>query len=133
MRLVLDTNVVVAGLLWHGTPRTLMELALDDAVMFYSSQTLVEELRHTLAYRKFTTRIARYQTSIDALTAQIRRDCFLGHPGSDFSDGSPRTLDRSRRTGRASTERSTAREQRNDKEGETKGRQLHGREIASEI
>jgi putative PIN family toxin of toxin-antitoxin system len=70
MRLVLDTNVVVAGLLWHGTPRTLMELAFDDAVSLYSSQALVEELRHTLAYRKFTTRIARYQTSVDALVAQ---------------------------------------------------------------
>jgi putative PIN family toxin of toxin-antitoxin system len=70
MRLVLDTNVVVAGLLWHGTPRTLMELAFDDAVMLYSSQALVEELRHTLAYRKFAARIERYKTSVDALTAQ---------------------------------------------------------------
>ena len=70
MRLVLDTNVVVAGLLWRGTPRTLMELAFDDAVMFYSSQALVDELRNTLAYRKFTARIERYQTSADALTAQ---------------------------------------------------------------
>ena len=43
MRLVLDTNVVVAGLLWHGTPRTLLALAFDDAVTLYSSQVLVEE------------------------------------------------------------------------------------------
>jgi len=70
MRLVLDTNVVVAGLLWHGTPRTLMELAFDDTVMLYSSPVLVEELRHTLAYRKFAARIALYQTSVDELTAQ---------------------------------------------------------------
>lgn len=27
-------------------------------------------MRHTLAYRKFATRIARYQTSVAALTAQ---------------------------------------------------------------
>jgi putative PIN family toxin of toxin-antitoxin system len=47
-----------------------MELAFDDAVMLYSSQALVEELRRTLAYRKFAARIERYQTSADALTAQ---------------------------------------------------------------
>jgi len=29
MRLVLDTNVVVAGLLWHGTLRRLANLTID--------------------------------------------------------------------------------------------------------
>lgn len=82
MRLVLDTNVVVAGLLWNGTPRTLMELAFDDAVMLYSSQALVEELRHTLAYRKFAARIALYQSSVDALTAQYAAIVSLVSPAA---------------------------------------------------
>lgn len=29
LRLLLDTNVVVAGLLWNGPPRRLMEYAVD--------------------------------------------------------------------------------------------------------
>ena len=29
LRLVLDTNIVVAGLLWNGPPRRLMELAIE--------------------------------------------------------------------------------------------------------
>ena len=38
MRLVLDTNVVVAGLLWHGAPRRLIDLAIDDeTISLYSS------------------------------------------------------------------------------------------------
>ena len=29
LRLVLDTNVLVAGLLWNGPPRRLIELAIE--------------------------------------------------------------------------------------------------------
>ena len=29
LRLVLDTNIVVAGLLWNGPPRRLIELAIE--------------------------------------------------------------------------------------------------------
>lgn len=43
MRLVLDTNVVAAGLLWHGAPRGLSDLAIDDeTISLYSSPVLIE-------------------------------------------------------------------------------------------
>jgi predicted nucleic acid-binding protein len=32
MRVVLDTNVVIAGLLWAGHPHRLLELAIDERV-----------------------------------------------------------------------------------------------------
>ena len=70
MRLVLDTNVVVAGLLWHGLPRRLFDWAIDDAVTLYSSQALLDELLHTLQYPKFSKRIAAYETSAQALTTR---------------------------------------------------------------
>lgn len=71
MRLVLDTNVVVAGLLWAGAPRGLIDAAIDDeAILLFSSPALIEELANTLAYAKFTQRIARFGTSIAALVAQ---------------------------------------------------------------
>ena len=71
LRLVLDTNVVVAGLLWQGPPRRLLDLAVDSArAEFFSSQVLLDELAHTLNYPKFTQRIASYGTSVDALVAQ---------------------------------------------------------------
>lgn len=45
MRLVLDTNVVVAGLLWHGAPRRLLDSAIDDeTISLYSSPVLIEDL-----------------------------------------------------------------------------------------
>lgn len=71
LRLVLDTNVVVAGLLWHGPPRRLIELAVEgDAVDVFSSHVLLDELAHTLSYAKFAARIRSFGTSIEALVAQ---------------------------------------------------------------
>lgn len=71
LRLVLDTNVVVAGLLWHGPPRRLIELAVEgDAVDLFSSHVLLDELAHTLSYAKFAARIRSFGTSIEALVAQ---------------------------------------------------------------
>ncbi|MBK6289662.1 MAG: putative toxin-antitoxin system toxin component, PIN family [Gammaproteobacteria bacterium] len=68
-RLVLDTNVVVAGLLWNGPPRRLLDLGMGDAVELVSSTVLLDELARTLAYPKFAARIERFGATIDALLA----------------------------------------------------------------
>jgi putative PIN family toxin of toxin-antitoxin system len=70
MRLVLDTNVVVAGLLWAGTPRHLLDRSLDKAFTLYSSPALIDELAHTLHYQKFVQRMGRFGTTASALVAQ---------------------------------------------------------------
>ena len=70
LRLVLDTNVVVAGLLWNGPPRRLLQAAIDGEVNLFSSAVLLDELAHTLGYAKFTKRIESFGTSIAALAAQ---------------------------------------------------------------
>jgi putative PIN family toxin of toxin-antitoxin system len=73
MRLVLDTNVVIAGPLWHGTPRRLLDRTIDDeAIELYSSPALIDELGNALGYPKFAQRIARYETTVEALVAQYR-------------------------------------------------------------
>jgi uncharacterized protein len=70
MRLVLDTNVVVAGLLWAGSPHRLLDRAIDEAFTAYSSPALIDELAHTLHYQKFAQRIERFGTTPVALVAQ---------------------------------------------------------------
>ena len=53
LRLVLDTNVVVAGLLWNGPPRRLIEAAIDgQTVELFSSPVLLDALAHTLGYSR---------------------------------------------------------------------------------
>lgn len=69
LRLVLDTNVVVSGLLWGGHSRRLLELALDNTIALYSSPVLVEELGQTLHYAKLAKRITALNTTAQALVA----------------------------------------------------------------
>ena len=82
LRLVLDTNVVVAGLLWNGPPRRLLQAAIDGEVDLFSSAVLLDELAHTLGYSKFTKRIESFGTSIAALVAQYTALVSLVAPAS---------------------------------------------------
>lgn len=71
MRLVLDTNVVVAGLLWNGHPRHLLNLAIDGDVTLFASPALITELANTINYPKFAQRIAQQcATTPSALTVR---------------------------------------------------------------
>lgn len=71
MRLVLDTNIVVAALLWAGRPRHLLDRAIDDeSLELYSTPVLIDELIHTLQYPKFSRRIGLYATTPAVLVAQ---------------------------------------------------------------
>jgi putative PIN family toxin of toxin-antitoxin system len=69
LRLVLDTNVVVSGLLWGGHSRRLLELASTDTIALHSSPVLVDELSQTLHYAKLTKRITALHTTALALAA----------------------------------------------------------------
>lgn len=71
LRLVLDTSVVVAGLLWHGPPRRLIEWAIEGRTLqLFSSPVLLDELAHTLAYPKFAGRLEAYGTQSTTLVTQ---------------------------------------------------------------
>ena len=53
MRLVLDTNVVVSGLVWSGPPRRLLDMGRSGRVLLFSSAILLDELADVLAREKF--------------------------------------------------------------------------------
>ncbi|HNA04809.1 MAG TPA: putative toxin-antitoxin system toxin component, PIN family, partial [Rhodocyclaceae bacterium] len=73
MRLLLDTNVVVAGLLWNGAPRKLLDRAIDDeSIELFSSPVPIDELTHTLGYAKFTKRIIQSRTSVTNLVTHYQ-------------------------------------------------------------
>lgn len=58
MRLVLDTNVVVSGLIWGGVPRRLLDLARDGYLSLFTSNVLLDELADVLAREKFAPLLA---------------------------------------------------------------------------
>jgi putative PIN family toxin of toxin-antitoxin system len=81
LRLLLDTNVVVAGLLWNGPPRRLIEYAIGGtSVELFSSPELIEELRQTLGYPKFAARIELAGTSVQSLVETYRDIVSLASP-----------------------------------------------------
>jgi hypothetical protein len=65
--LVLDTNVVVSGLLWDGVPRRLMGLVRSEGAFHYSSSPLLAELTDVLSRPKFKIKIAASLLSVDQL------------------------------------------------------------------
>jgi len=67
MRPVLDTNVVVAALLWSGPPRQLLHAARERRVELFTSTTLLIELADVLARPKFAPRIGASDQSVEAL------------------------------------------------------------------
>jgi putative PIN family toxin of toxin-antitoxin system len=53
VRLVLDTNAAVSGLLWHGNPGKLIDAAQAGSLTLYTSAPLLAELRGVLGREKF--------------------------------------------------------------------------------
>jgi putative PIN family toxin of toxin-antitoxin system len=71
VRLVLDTNTVVSGLLWDKTPSLLIEAALQGRIDIFTSQALLLELEDVLPRRKFARRVSASGLSIAQLTARF--------------------------------------------------------------
>ncbi len=70
MRLVLDTNVVLSGLLWRGTPYHLLEaIRQQPSLKIYSSAALLEELADVLTRRSATKRLALIDKSVREVLA----------------------------------------------------------------
>ena len=57
MRLVLDTNTAISGLLWHGTPGKLIDAARAKSVLLCTSAVLLAELRGVLTRVKFAKQL----------------------------------------------------------------------------
>lgn len=67
MRLVLDTNVVVSGLLWNGAPAQLIDAAQAGDIELFSSRVLLAELTRILRRAKFGKAIVASGMSLDEL------------------------------------------------------------------
>ena len=72
MRLLLDTNVVVSGLLWAGPPWQLLNAARAGRIELVSSEPLFDELTAILTRRKLQRRLNASGWSVGELIAQYR-------------------------------------------------------------
>ena len=72
IRAVLDANVVLSGLLWHGTPHALLDRVREGTLIFISSPALLAELAEAIARPKFDTILARSNTSRERSLIEVR-------------------------------------------------------------
>lgn len=75
MRLILDTNVVISGLLWRGPSARLIDLAVEQTVTICVNPFLAEELAKKLNMRKFASRIAAGGLTPEKLCEQYLALC----------------------------------------------------------
>lgn len=80
MRLVLDTNVVAAGLLWFGPPSHLIRKAIEGKVELATSPALLDELQGILPRREFARQLALQPYSIPELVARYGQLALIVNP-----------------------------------------------------
>ena len=59
MRTVADTNTVVSGLLWQGSPRQVMDAARTAKIDLFTSGALLAEIEEVLLREKFSERLEK--------------------------------------------------------------------------
>jgi len=69
LRIVIDTNVWISGLLWKGQPWELLRLAEAGEIELCVAPTMIEELARVLTYEKFQPRLEQLGLSSAELLA----------------------------------------------------------------
>jgi uncharacterized protein len=73
VRAVIDTNVLVSGLLWRGAPHALIEQVRAGALTLISSPALLAEFGEVIERPKFQPTLARAGLRPERLLAELRR------------------------------------------------------------
>ena len=73
MRAVIDTNVLLAGLLWRGPPHALLEHVRAGTVSLVSSPALLAELADVIGRAKFDAILTKTNTARERCLAEVRR------------------------------------------------------------
>jgi len=73
VRAVLDTNVLLSGLLWRGTPHALVEEIRAGALTLISSPALLAELAEVMNRPKFQAIMVRSNTDPERMLSELWR------------------------------------------------------------
>ncbi len=71
MRVVIDTNIWISGLLFGGNPQKIIELAKSKQITLICSISLLDEIIETLNYPKFQNRLNKLEITIANLLSTI--------------------------------------------------------------
>lgn len=73
MRVVIDTNVLLAGLFWHGPPHAVLEHVRSGKLTMISSPVLLDELAEVITRPKFDAILARINSTREDALFEIQQ------------------------------------------------------------
>ncbi len=82
MRIVVDPNLLVSGVISTGTPRQLLDFARAGAFDLCTSEALLDELLRVLSREKFSRRLTLAGLAPAAIVDDLRRLAIVGSPTS---------------------------------------------------
>ncbi len=77
LSVVIDTNVLISGLLWRGTPFHLLQWSEEKNLIIYTSLDILAEIYRVLHYPKSQQYIDNQRVSADELFAQVVGLCTI--------------------------------------------------------
>lgn len=72
VRVILDINIVLSGLFWHGPPHTLLNCVRDGMLTLVSSPALLAELAEVIERPKFDAILEQSNTSRERSLIEIQ-------------------------------------------------------------
>ena len=80
LRIVLDTNIVISGLIWRGAPHQVMLALADDKLAAYTSYAMVSELTRQLLGTKLGRELIKRDISAQHLVMSYTALCEVVSP-----------------------------------------------------
>lgn len=77
LKAVLDTNMLISGILWRGIPFQLLKWAEEGRLRIYTSLEILDEVYRVLHYPKFEQYIDKQKASSRELFAKIASLCTI--------------------------------------------------------
>lgn len=78
MRVVLDVNIWISGLLWRGNPKQILDLAQNGEITIISSEAILSELEDVLNRARLQPRMQLLGITVEDLmevTHQLSENC----------------------------------------------------------
>jgi uncharacterized protein len=63
LKIVLDTNVAISGLLWGGAPNRILKWCANRSLRILECDETLHEVRQVLQYSKFSKRLSELETT----------------------------------------------------------------------
>jgi len=63
LKIIIDTNVTISGLLWGGAPNQILKLCRNGVVRILECDETLDEVKSVLQYSKFTDRLSALGTT----------------------------------------------------------------------